>query len=94
LKFFFVNGDGACSRWWFPQRGRDDVASGEVFPSVKNQGIEPERESPNTTCSTPAHKKTNPRTPTRSRGCQSLDDKMKDGNGDGKLQQGFVDLKI
>jgi hypothetical protein len=45
--------------WWrwlvlalvVPQRGRDDVASGEVFPSVKNQGIEPEGDSPNTMCS-------------------------------------------
>ena len=61
-----------------PQRGEDDAASGEVFPSVKNQGIEPERDSPNTTCSAPAHKKTNLHTPTRSRGCQALDGEVKD----------------
>jgi hypothetical protein len=42
-----------------PRSGEDDVASGEVFPSVKNQGIEPEGGPRNTTCSTPAHKKTN-----------------------------------
>jgi hypothetical protein len=43
LKFFFVGGDGACSRWWLPWRGRDDVARGEVFPSVKNQGYRTRR---------------------------------------------------
>jgi hypothetical protein len=88
--------------WWrksvlasmVPRSGEDDLASNEVFPSVKNQGIKPEGESPNTTCLAPAQKKTNPRTQTWSRGCQSLGGKMKDGNGDGKLQQGFVDLKI
>jgi hypothetical protein len=42
-----------------PQSGEDDVASGEVFPSVKNQGIKPEGGPRNTTCSAPAHKKTN-----------------------------------
>ena len=61
-----------------PRSGEDDVASGEVFPSVKNQGIEPEGGSHNTTCLVPAHKKTNLHTPTRSRGCQALNGEMKD----------------
>jgi hypothetical protein len=41
-----------------PRSGDDDVAGSEVFPSVKNQGIEPEGGPRNTTCSAPAHKKT------------------------------------
>jgi hypothetical protein len=43
----------------FPRSGEDDVESGEVFPSVKNQGIEPEGGPRNTMCSAPAYKKTN-----------------------------------
>ena len=42
--------------------GEDDAASGEVLPSVKNQGIEPEGGPCTTTCSAPTHKKTNLRT--------------------------------
>jgi len=45
-----------------PRSGEDDVASGEVLPSVKNQGIEPEGGPCTTTCSAPTHKKTNLRT--------------------------------
>ena len=61
-----------------PRSGEDDAASGEVFTSVKNQGIEPEGGPRNTTCSAPAHKKTNLHTSTRSRGCQALNGEMKD----------------
>ena len=42
-----------------PRSGEDDAASGEVFPSVKNQGIEPEGGPCTTTSSAPTHKKTN-----------------------------------
>ena len=54
--------DGCLFRVVIPRSGEDDVASGEVFPSVENQGIEPEGGPCTTTCSAPTHKKTNLRT--------------------------------
>ena len=58
-----------------PRSGEDDVASGEVLPSVKNQGIKPEGHhhvfSPYTQENKSPH-------PTRTRGCQALVGKVKD----------------
>jgi hypothetical protein len=56
----------------FPEEEGMMYQAKKYFPQLRTKVIEPEGESPNTTCSAPAHKKTNPRTPTRSRGVNPL----------------------
>ena len=63
---------------FFPEEEGMMQQAEKYFPRQRTKVIEPEGDSPNTTCSAPAHKKTNLHTPTRSRGCQALNGEMKD----------------
>jgi hypothetical protein len=61
-----------------PRSGEDDVASREVLPSVKNQGNRTRRRFLQHHVISPYTQENKSPHPTRPRGCQALDDKMKD----------------
>src|SRR3989337_1522272 len=61
-----------------PRSGEDDVASGEVLPSVKNQGNRTRRRSLHHHVFSPYTQENKYPHPTRTRGCQALAGKVKD----------------
>jgi hypothetical protein len=77
-KYFLIAVMMMMFRVVVPQSGEDDVASGEVFPSVKNQGNRTRRRFLQHHIISPYTQENKSPHPMRPRGCQALDGNMKD----------------